>query len=132
MGRRARPRTSKSFTNEETISDRLYRIDANMAIDILSNIMIREADRSAPSFSSIDGAAPPGFLDHGAENLEGRRRDEASAEHRPHSRDTIRAGLRQVAFDPEIVVYSAHSGLRRRGLIALSRGRYRRPEIVDS
>lgn len=70
--------------------------------------MIREAGRSRAVFSSIDGAAPPGFLDHGAEYLAGGRKDEASAAHRPgdHSRDTIRAGLRQVAFDPEIVVTS--------------------------
>jgi len=36
--------------------------------------MIREADRSGAVFSSIDVAAPPGFLDHGAEYLEGGRR----------------------------------------------------------
>jgi hypothetical protein len=60
--------------------------------------MIREAGRSRAVFSSIDGAAPPGFLDHGAEYLASGRKDEASAAHRPgdHSRDTIRAGLRQV------------------------------------
>jgi len=45
--------------------------------------MIREADRSRAVFSSIDGAAPPGFLDHGAEYLAGGRKDEASAAHRP-------------------------------------------------
>ena len=121
----------------------MYSIDANIAIDILSNIMIREADRSRAVFSSIDGAAPPGVLDHGAEYLAGGRKDEASAEHRPgdHSRDTIRAGLRQVAFDPEIVVTSLsdyHATIHEPRIDRLEPrivntepGRHRRSEIVD-